>query len=131
MEYNSYLTLTNGQKKINLTLIFFGKYIKTDDEAIDLALTKCLTSYPDNPSLKTTTARYERAANNGSPKDVKLFWDALDQLSNGELDEITNIFEFSRKIQLEVFNDFIINLPFRTKAGILFSFIKTKDFQVN
>ena len=130
MKYVSSLMITNDHKKTNLILVFDG-YIETDNKAIDLTLTKFLVNPPDNQLLKTTIAKYERAAATGAPKDAKLFWDALDQLSNGELDEITNIFEFTRKIQLEVFNDFIINLPFRTKAGILFSFIKTKDFQVN
>ncbi len=122
--------ITNDRKKTNLILVFDG-YIETDDKAIDLTLTKFLVNPPDNQLLKTTIAKYERTAATGAPKDAKLFWDVLDQLSNGELDEITNIFEFTRKIQLEIFNDFIINLPFRTKTGILFSFINTKDFQVN
>ena len=130
MKYHSFLTLSNDRKNVDLTLIF-DKYIKTDDEAVNIVLARSLVGSSDNQLLKTTITKYERAAATRSPKDTKLFWDALDQLSNGEADEIVNIFEFTNQIQTETFNDFIMQLPFRTRVGILFSFIKTKDFQVN
>lgn len=130
MKYTSSLMITNDRKNTVLILIFNG-YIKTDEEAIELALSKSLVDSQDNPLLKATMAKYEKVATTRAPKDVKSFWDALDQLANGEVDEITNIFDFIKTIQSQTFNEFISRLPTRTVKGILFSLIKTKDFQVN
>ncbi len=130
MNYRSFLTLTNERKSAILILMFNG-YIKTDEEAVDLALSKSLVDSSNNQLIRSTSASYEKVATTGTPKDAKLFWNALDQLSNGEADEIDNIFEFIRTIQLKTFNDFISQLPLRTRKGILFSLVKDRALQVN
>jgi hypothetical protein len=130
MEYRSFLTITSSKDNFNITIVF-NKYIKTDDEAIKLAVSGALTQFQENSLVKAAKCNYGQVTITGSLSHAKLLWDTLDKLTNGELDEISNIFEFVKTVQSRTFNEFISQLPTQTMKGILFSLIKTKDFQVN